>query len=695
MRFGIVLRQSLVGSAWLSTCAVAAAFGQAPQSPLVVNLDALVVTAPLGLSRSEIVEGTSVLEGEALDRRRAGTVGETLRGLPGVAATGFGPGASRPVIRGQGGPRVRVLDNGLDTFDASTVSPDHAVAAPVDGARRIEVLRGPATLLYGSSAVGGLVNVIDGRIAEALPPGGHAGTARVDYGSAAGERGGFAGLDVALGGNLALHAEGFARNAGNYSISGFASDEARERGQEDEVENSFARSRGGSVGASYIGGHGFLGVAVSRFETRYGIPGGGHAHAHGDEEHEHDDEDHDEEAHEDEEEEGAEQVAIDLRQTRYDLRFGLDAPLAGVQALKGRVGYATYEHVELESGAVGTTFENRAWEGRLEAEHAPLGPFEGVLGVQAGRRDFQAIGAEAFVPPTLTDSHALFLLERGERGPWLFSLGGRLEYQRVEADTIGRTRRFSGANASAAATYRLDGEWSVGASLAHTERLPSAEELFANGPHIATRSFEIGDPDLEKERAWTAELSLRKRRGPVTGSLNLFASRYRDFIFGDFTGTEEDGLQVLQFGQTEARFHGLELEAGWRFLETENWVFGLDGRLDYVRAENRRTGSPLPLIPPVGYAVGLTADQAQFGLRLEVQGAARQHRNAPEETETEGHAFVNAGIAWRPLADDDSLSLLVEVRNLADAEGRNHVSLLKDVAPLRGREVRVVGQVRF
>ncbi|BBK32883.1 iron complex outermembrane receptor protein [Stella humosa] len=675
-----------------------AASGPAMAQTLVeggaVNLGSILVTAPLGQSRSDIVEGTTLLEGDALDRRRALTIGETLRGTPGVASSGYAEGASRPVIRGQSGPRVRVLQNGLDTFDASNVSPDHAVAAPMAGVERVEVLRGPATLLYGSSAVGGLVNVIDGRIPERRPKGGLAGTARFEYGTGAHDLTGFGAVDAALGRNLVLHAEGFAQNSSDYAIPGFANDEARERGVKGRVENSFVRTRGGSAGASYIGDWGYAGLSIARFASKYGIPSGGHVHADEGEDHDHEHE-HDHEHDHEHAEEAPERVTIDLRQTRYDAKFGLTRPFSGVEEVRGRVGYADYRHKELEDGVAGTVFKNRSWEGRLEAEHAPIGGLKGVAGIQGGRRDFRAIGDEAFVPPTVTDSYAAFLLEKYELGPWLFTAGGRLEHTRVEAAALGSERNFTGANLALGATYRLGDGWQVGASLSRTERAPSAEELFANGPHLATSSFEIGDPTLGKETAWTAELSLRRRRGDVTGGINLFASRYQNFIFGDFTGSSVDGLDVLRYRQTDADFRGFELEAGWTVLRRDGLVLSLDGQLDFVWAENRSSGDPLPRIPPVSYTVGANADLGQLTLRGEVQGALRQGRNAPNETDTGGYAFLNVSMSWRPLPDNDAFTLQLQGRNLTDAEGRNHVSLLKDVAPMRGREVRLVGQVQF
>ena len=656
----------------------------AQQADPVTLQPVVVEIAPLKSTQEELVEGSTVLTGDDLERRRAPTLGETLARTPGVANSDFGPGAGRPVIRGQGAARVRVLQNGLDTFDASTASPDHAVVIPMESAERVEVLRGPASLLYGSSAVGGVVSVTDGRIPMRRPKDLVEGTARLGFSTGSSALEGFGSASLAAGNNVVLHLEGFSSDANDYRVNGYASDEAREEGLKGKVENSAVERSGGSVGASYLGERGYAGFAVSGYSSLYGVPGG-HAH-HEEEDHEEEDEDH-------EHEHGG--VRIDMQQTRYDARFGLYEPLPFLEEATLRLGHADYRHLELEGDEVGTLFENRGWEGRLDLTHKPIFGLKGVFGVQASRRDFQAVGEEAFVPPTVTDNAALFLVERYETGPWQFTGGGRLETQTVEADGLGMERDFTAVSVSAGASYRLSPDYSVGLSLSRTERAPNAEELFSDGPHLATNSYEIGNTELGKEEALHAELSLRKTRGPVTGAVNLFATRYRDYIFRDFTGGERDGLDELRYRQTDADFHGFEVEAAWTFLDRPGLALSLDGSLDYVRAENRETGDALPLIPPLGYNIGINAYTNHVDYRLELAGATEQDRTGANETSTDGYAFLNASLAFRPIAGSDDFILQVQGRNLTDSEGRNHISLLKDEAPLRGRELRVVGTVRF
>lgn len=675
LRAGVSLL-ALMAIPFTAAAASAQQAGPVTLQPVVVEI------APLKSTQEELIEGSTILTGDELERHRGLTLGETLERTPGVANSDFGPGAGRPVIRGQGAARVRVLQNGLDTFDASTASPDHAVVIPMESAERVEVLRGPAALLYGSSAVGGVVSVTDGRIPTRRPKDLVEGVARLGFSTGSSALEGFGSASLAAGANTVLHLEGFTSDANDYRVNGYASDEAREEGLKGRVENSAVERSGGSIGASYLGEHGYAGFAVSGYSSLYGVPGG-HAH-------------HEEEDHEDEEEEHEHVgVRIDMQQTRYDARFGLYEPLPFLEEATLRLGHADYRHLELEGDEVGTIFENRGWEGRLDLTHKPIFGLKGVFGGQASRRDFQAVGEEAFVPPTITDNAALFLVERYETGPWQFTGGGRLERQTVEAEGLGMERDFTAVSVSAGASYRLSPAYSIGLSLSRTERAPNAEELFSDGPHLATGSYEIGNTELGKEEALHAELSLRKTRGPVTGGINLFATRYRDYIFRDFTGNERDGLDELRYRQTDADFHGVEVEAAWTFLERPGLALSLDGAMDYVRAENRETGQALPLIPPLGYSIGINAYTNHVDYRLELAGAASQNRTGANETETDGYAFVNASLAFRPIAGNSDFVLHLQGRNLADSEGRNHISLLKDEAPMRGRELRLVGTVKF
>jgi iron complex outermembrane receptor protein len=289
------------------------------------------------------------------------------------------------------------------------------------------------------------------------------------------------------------------------------------------------------------------------------------------------------------------------------------------------------------------------------------------------------------------------LLERYDTGRWLFALGGRIEQVEIDNLTATNDRDYTPASASFSATWRFTQGWQAGVALSYTERAPTAEELYANGAHLATRSFEIGNVDLAKESAWHSEISLHKVQGDVTGGVNLFATRYRDYIYGAFTGNQQDGLDELQISQTDADFRGVEVDAAWTFWRgpVKNRRMGIDGGVDFVRAEDRSNSSALPLIPPLGYRLGFVAEQDDLGFRLELAGVTRQDRIGANETATDGYRVINAAVTWRPFSENRNVALLLQGRNLTDEHGRLHTSMLKDQAPIRGREIRLGGNVTF
>ncbi len=662
------------------------------------GVDEIIVTAsPLAARRFDVLQGTSLLAGEALDRALSTTLGETLDRLPGVSQTGFGQGASRPIIRGLGGDRIRVLIGGIGTIDASTTSPDHAPALDLATASRVEVVRGPATLLYGNNAVGGVVNVLDGRIPTGLPDGGVDALVRLGGGTVADERFAAAALDVAVAGPLVLHVDGFWRDTDDYDVPGFV-ESARLRaleveehaGEEDHdhaedaeeargrVASSDVEQKGVTGGLSLVGSWGFLGASVGHTANDYGIAGG-HAHAHGGEE-EHADEEHGGEE---------EEVRIDLEQTRIDLIGEVTAPFLAFETTRLRFGWADYEHVELEGAETGTTFANRGWEGRVELVQRPLGNLTGAVGVQALRRDFSAVGEEAFVPPSLTRQFGAFTLQRLDLGAWDLEAGARLERQNVESDTTGLDRDFTTVSLSGGAAYTFAGGWLAGVSLSRTERAPNAEELLSDGPHLATRTFEVGDPTLGKEVASGVEFTVKRTGGPVTGALNVFYTDYADFIFEAFTGAEEDGLPVVVYTATDAEFYGAELELAVETYRSGDFVVTGEFGADFVRAEDTGTGDPLPRMPPVTLRAGVTVEDLSWSAGFELVVASDQDRTAPFELPTDGYEVVNAHVDWHPFADR-SVSVLLQGRNLTDEEVRLHTSFLKDRLPQPGRDIRLL-----
>jgi iron complex outermembrane recepter protein len=663
---------------------------------LAVHQEEILVTAsPDARSQDEIAQPTSVLSGEELMLEMQPTLGETLSQQPGVTSTFFGPGASRPVIRGLGGDRIRVLEGGLGTGDASTTSPDHAVSVDPLAAEQIEVLRGPATLLYGSSAVGGVVNVIDNRVPDHMPGEPISGTVELRGGTVSDERGGGASFDGALGRRFAWHADFVKRETDDYEIPGFAESaalraEEGEEGEEHEqargtAENSATDTEAGAVGLSWIGNDAFLGVAIRQHESLYGIPGG-HAH-------------HEGEEGEEEEEEEEERIRVDLEQQRWDLRGGLTRPFGIFRGANVRFGKTDYEHRELEGEETGTIFLNDSWEGRIELLQRSFGPVSGSIGVQAQSRDFEAIGEEAFVPPTQTDSWAVFTFQEIVRGPWRLQLGGRYERQDVAADAadlIVNDRSFDGLSGSAGLVWQPErDDYSIGLSLARSTKLPNAEELFSNGPHLATSAFEIGNPDLEEETSLGLDLTFRKTSGPLTGEINLFVNRFDDFIFESFTDEEEDGLTVFRYVQQDAEFRGAELSGVYELFHDEPYHVDVEFGTDFVRAELRETGDPLPRIPSQRYHLGFHYRGEKIQGRIEGQHVEEQDRVATFERPTDGYTLLNASIGYRFFTSTMVYDVLLRGTNLTDEEARNHVSFLKDLVPLPGRDLSLAVRLTF
>ncbi len=638
--------------------------------------DEVVVTAGASARQQlELAQASTVLSGDDLDQRRDSTLGETLAQQPGISSTYFGPGASRPVIRGLGGDRVRMLSDGLGSADASNVSPDHAVSVDPASAERIEVLRGPSTLLYGSTAIGGVVNVLDNRIPGYAPEKPLTGSVELSAGTVAGERQGSLMLEGGAG-RFAWHADYLQRETDDYEIPGFAeADPQEDEEMTGELDNSALDSEAGSIGFSLVGDTGLIGLSVSGFDTLYGVPG-----------HEHE--------HEEKEEGGP--VRIDLEQRRVDLKGELRRPFGLWSGARLRLGSADYEHRELEGAEVGTTFLNESLEGRFElVQQRTRGGLSGSVGVQYSTSDFAAIGAEAFVPPSTTDLAAVFAFEEIQRGKLRYQFGGRFENQQVDVDSELPDRDLSGLSGSLGLVWEPADDYSLSVSVARSVRLPTATELYANGPHIATDAFEVGDPDLDQETSLGVDVSLRKRTGRFTATLNLFANRFDDYVFERFNGEEQDGLAVIVFDQQDAEFVGGEIEGLVNLYQGDHAHFDLLLGTDYVRAELSGTGEPLPRIPPRRHKLGVSYRYDRLRAFAEAIRAESQDRASDEETTTAGYTLLNAGISYRLFLGPTVLDLMLRGRNLGDEEARNHVSFLKDVAPLPGRDVNLGVRLAF
>jgi len=658
-----------------------------------VSLENIVVTAsPLPRTQAELVSATTVLAGRALQLKRQPTLGETLSEEVGMSSTSFGPGASRPIIRGLGGDRIRLLENGVGTLDASVTSPDHAVSVEPFLVKRIEVVRGPASLLYGSSAVGGVVNVITHRIETEMPEETVSGSAEIGYGTAANRRSYGAVTDVAVrrtrNDALVLHVDGFRRVTGDLEIPGYAESdrlraeeaaEALEHGEvlPDERKGSLPNSRiesdGGAAGLSWVNKDASLGVAYSGFNSLYGVPG--HAHA-----------------EEGEEAEGP--VRIDLRQRRIDVQGELRRELGALTALRFKLGQADYRHRELEGAEIGTVFANRGYELRAEALHAAIAGFEGAFGVQASRSDFAAIGTEAFLPPTLSRTQAVFLAEEAKRGALTWQWGGRYEWQEVEVKDGSARRREGAPSASAGMVWSLAEPYALALSVSHTERAPNAQELYSNGPHVGTNAYEIGDPTLKNEKSLGLEIGLRRTAGFVTGAAAVYANRFDGHIAELATGRMQDGLIVYRYESQDADFWGAELEAIFHLHTGTRHQLDLRVAGDFTRAEDDR-GRALPRIPALKGSVGLDWAVGSFAAGASIQQTGRQSRVASNETETEGYTLVGAYVTYRVALGRTTWDWYLRGTNLADEEVRPHTSFLKDLAPLAGRGFTAGVQLGF
>jgi len=655
-----------------------------------LNLESMEISAsPLASKAHEMTTPVGVLEGDALIKRREASIGETLDRMPGVQSSSFGAGVGRPVIRGQSGARVKILSDGVDVLDASNISPDHAVTTEPLLSRRIEVLKGPATLLYGSGAIGGVVNVLDEKVPTYVPEKGYEGTLELRGNTVANEGAGVFGITAGAG-NFALRMEGVKRQADDYEISGSPS---KEKGSFNDTDTF-------TLGGSFIGERGYLGLAYTRQDNRYGLLAHQHAECHQDGLSWHCGEHEEEEGHEHEEEEGHDEhehggglPLVDLEQKRWDLRGELSDPLPGFERARLRLGHTDYQHKEIEGGAVATRFDNDAVDTRLELTHKPLFGWHGVLGGQTLRRDFEATGEEAYMPKTVTRNRALFVLEEYTAGNWRYELGLRHEWQDIDADDA-RDTSHNGNSWSAGTVWTFAPEYSLGLSYARSQRLPSAEELYSKGPHAATRTIELGNTDLDEETSRNLELTLRKFAGRTTFSFSLYRNVVDDYINPADTGNEVgNGYRQVEYRQEDAVFTGMEGE--WRVQATDDTALTLFG--DQVRARLRQGGGNLPRIP--ASRLGFRLEQrlsARLDGELEFYRMNHQRDTADYERETSGYNMLSAGLSYSAaLGQDSDYLLYLKGNNLLDEKSRNHVSYIKDDVVMPGRNLTLGLRVAF
>lgn len=658
------------------------------------ELAPVVVTAnPLGSGLFDMVAPVSVVNRRELSDRSASTLGEALEGTPGVSSSSFGPNASRPIIRGLDADRVKLLQNGVGVLDVSALSPDHGVAIDPLVIEQIEVVRGPAALLYGGSAVGGVVNAIDNRIPqEAIK--GVSGRAEARAGGAAGERSSAA---VIEGGNgvLSFHVDAFqrrtddlkipdyARSARRRSDSPLAAGETEARGR---LPNSSSNTDGAAVGAALHFDRGQIGLSHSSYFSDYGVV-------------------------------AEEAVRIHMKSQRTELAGELRDIGSFIDKIKIRYAHTDYEHRELEGSEIGTIFRTRGNEAGIEAAHAKLGAMSGVFGLQFRNADFSAQGEEALLPSIKTNSSAAYLYEELPWEKWKFSFGGRIESANVDSAGGGsldpntgsprfasaQGRNFTPKSAAAGALYKFSDAWSLATNLSHTERAPSYNELYANGAHPATGQYEVGNANLKVEKSNGLDMQLRWKRGMNSARIGAFYTRFKNYIALYGTGNNRDDTGLIDpagdlpeatIRAVPARFAGIEAESKFHVYEGYG---DLDLRLkvDTVRASNTETGEPLPRIAPYRLGIGFDYRLADLTARLDVTYAGKQDRVANNELPTDAYTLVNALFSYRIRSQVPNMEAFLRLNNLLDEEIRLHTSVLKNIAPMGGRSAMLGVRVGF
>jgi iron complex outermembrane recepter protein len=622
----------------------------------------------------EVAQPTTVVAGDELRRQISTSIGETLSQELGVSSTYFGPSASRPVIRGLGGDRVQVLQDGLASLDVSTLSQDHAVTLESVVSQQIEIVKGPAALLYGSGAAGGLVNIVSNRVPMQAAAKPITGAVELRGDSAVEERTGAFSLDGGSGA-FAFHLDYFDRQTDDVEIADFAQSDALRRalidaGEEPDgirgrIPNTASDASGGAVGASLIGNTARGGVSWSRYETNYGIP-------------------------------GEEAAFIDMKQDRYDVKTELDLDGA-IQALRFSGSYNDYTHTEFEApGEPGTIFNQDAYEMRFSADHELGEGWRGTVGLQYVDVDFEALGDEAFVPQSKTKSSSVFVFEERHFDHWTVELGARAEQQKIDVDPSAELRDFdeTAISLSAGTVWKLSDEHALAFNLTRTQRNPQAAELYANGPHIAAQRFEIGDETLDQETSLTTDVSLRRAGEGIRWTLSAFYNDYSDYIFAKPTGEIEDELPVFAYMQQDAKFHGFEAEVILPLLARGDQHLDLRLASDYVRGK-LNDDSDLPQMPPLRFGAGLHYEREEWHLGLQAFYYARQDKLAVNELPTDSFTLVDADASYRLPVGAASVFVFLRGSNLLDEDARQHASPLKDIAPLPGRSFHLGARTEF
>jgi iron complex outermembrane recepter protein len=635
------------------------------------TLDEYTVTArPIGLQSIEhIAQPITVLKGEALTKKQSSTIGETLSNIPGVTTSRFSPLASRPVIRGLSGSRVQILENGVGSMDVSTISVDHAVTIDSIHADQIEIFRGPSTLLYGSEASGGLVNVVTNRIPEHVPESFKSNvfssfnTNSVEKLLSFQTEGGYE--------KMVFHIDGTKRDAKNYSS------------KNGQIFNSFYDSKNINLGTSFVDDWGFMGISYGRFDSTHGIPLNA--------------------------DDPEELPFINTVQDRTTLSAQINNPFNGIKTINIQLGYNDYQHTEFEDAVTpGTIFNNEQLDSRFEFQHKRFGIFNGVFGTQFGYRDVSAVGDEAFLPKTHTETVAVFLLEETDLTESLhFEIGGRYEHKKNNPENATEISNDM-LSISSGIHWHFNENTALGLNIGRSQRAPSAEELFANGPHIATSTFELGQTGLDVETANSLDLSLIRETGALQWNMSLFVNYIEDFIFLQSLDRDNDGIvdevnetgsapgefTLVQYQQDNTIFYGFEVEMNIDVYSGNKGELNFNIFGDYVRAE-RENGDNLPRISPARIGAGLDYTYHKFSTGLDLTNTLAQNNNGALETDTSGYSILNINLNYNLYQGNRNMSVFLKGSNLMDEDGKLHTSFIKDRAPIMGRALIVGFQAGF
>lgn len=671
----------------LSILAVASVSVFAAENEQATTLDTIRIKAhPLEQTSKDFAVADTVVDQKRL-AQGAVTIGEALSGETGISSNQFGAGSSRPVIRGQDGPRIKILQNSSENIDVSTLSPDHAVTVDPALAKQVEVIRGPSTLLFGAGTVGGLVNVTDSKLPTAMPEKGYEGNVGLRYNTGSDEKLATAGVTLGLGDQVALRVEGLKREANDY----IAPDYVHEGEKERRVDNTFAKGQTVNVGLSWIYDRGFTGISYSNRQDQYGLPGHSHeyesCHLHGLSlhcgEHDHDEDGHD---HDDHDHDHAHEAGpwIDLKSERYDVRTELDDPFAGFKKLRAQASYTDYQHDEIEEDTIATRFKNKGYDGRLELVHNPLGAWEGVIGTQYGQQKLELTGEEAFLAPNTTKKWSVFALEHAQLNDVHVELAARADQQKIDIDDSSK-KDFDGSafSVSGAANWEFAPNYKLSLVTSHQERLPLAQELYADGGHFATNTYELGNDQLSKEKSNNVELGFHYDDNTFDYHVHVYHNWFDDYIYAQTLDRYKD-FRLVQYAQDKAKFYGAEAEAGYQISPIYKLsVFG-----DYVRGKIDNDNAPRVPAGRLGTKLNADFDDHWSG-SAEYYHVFQQDKIAAYETDSQSYNMLNLGVAYSgKYSNVSDYRVFLNANNLLDDQVYQHASFLSTI-PQVGRNFSV------